>query len=87
MKFNANNYVRVRLTDAGREAHRKNYDALMTMMPEKAKRAMEYHAPIEDAEGWSSWQLWHLMREMGPWIRMNGPEPFSMDIEIVENQH
>jgi hypothetical protein len=84
MIFNANKFVRVKLTDFGRMAHRKNYDALMSMMPEKAQRAIEYQAPTEDAHGWSRWQLWQLMRDFGPWIRMGGEAPFEMDIDIVE---
>ncbi len=80
MKFNINNYVRVKLTDRGRENHRKNHDELFAGWSEKP----EYRPPVEDAEGWSKWQMWSLMADFGPHISIGMNPPFETEIEIIE---
>ena len=84
MQFNINNYVRVRLTDHGREIHQRNHFSLLGAMPSDVRAEFPYVSPKEDQDGWSEWQLWHLMREFGPWIRMTGEPPFSTLIEVTE---
>lgn len=75
MKFNVNNTVRVRLNDYGRECHRRNFEAMR--LP-----SLTYRPPVEDENGWSTWQLWVLMSEFGPHIIMSRP-PFETEIELV----
>lgn len=79
MRFNVNDYVRVRLTDEGRAIHRKEYDDLIAAYP---KITHAYTRPKEDAEGWSKWQLWDLMQRFGPYITMGMCPPFETEIEI-----
>lgn len=88
MRFNINNEVKVRLTDAGREAHRKNYEELKTFGLERLKAAEwhNYTPPKEDADGWSRWQLWDLMRQFGPHITHGMSTPFETEIEILESE-
>lgn len=86
MRYNFNDYIRVKLTDTGREIHRRNHQALQSMMPPDAAEAFPYRAPDEDADGWSKWQGWHLMREFGPWMRMGTEPPFELTVEIVETK-
>ncbi len=81
MKFNINQYVRVRLTDAGRAAHRKWWDDLFQSPQLKSK----YSPPKEDAEGWSRWQLHILMHELGPALCPGFPVPFETEIIIEES--
>lgn len=77
MEFNINNYVRVRLTDAGRAHHRKEWEELL------AGTKLTYTPPVEDAGGWSRWQLWNLMQVFGPMIGMGMPSPFGTVIDIL----
>lgn len=69
--FNMNDYVRVKLTEAGRRLHRKNHDDLfmLSIRPELRDR-FPYRAPEEDSDGWSRWQLHDLIREFHSGIYM-----------------
>lgn len=81
MMFNVNDSVRVKLTDVGRQAHKKNHHKLY----EFAKfESPKYLPPEEDANGWSTWQMWCLMQEFGPHIRVGCNAPFETMIEIIE---
>lgn len=75
MEFNVNNYVRVRLTETGREKLRQWHKDLMGTMD-------GYREPKEDADGWSRWQMWSLMQQLG-WALGNGiTAPFETTIII-----
>jgi hypothetical protein len=76
MQFNINNEVRIQLTDLGRTIHRQNFEKLL---PDLA-----YEPPIEDADGWSSWQLWKLAHEFGAHLYNGCDPPFKSCIEIPE---
>ena len=82
MKFNLNHYVKVRLTDSGRYLHRKNFDMLYAGQNEKPK----YTPPKEDSEGWSRWQLWHLMQEFGEYLSCGCNIPFETTIELEKEE-
>ncbi len=84
MRFNMNDYIRVRLTDAGRKIHRSNHEALLLMMSPSAAKLLPYTQPKEDDDGWSEWQGWHLMQEFGPWLRLTMDPPFELTVEITE---
>jgi hypothetical protein len=71
--FNINDYVYVRLTDRGR-----------TILMQQHQ-----HAPVEDPDGYSRWQLWHLMSVFGQHVYMSAGlrvdgylPPFEMTIKI-----
>ena len=72
--FNINENVWVRLTDVGREYHRSRHEEYYGVMP--------YHAPEEDSNGWSKWQLWHLMKTFGESISLAGFPPFETEIRF-----
>lgn len=80
MKYNVNNKVRVKLTEMGRAIHRSQHDDLIAQVP---GLTMRYTPPKEDAEGWSEWQMWHLMETFGPHICMGCEPPFETEIDIV----
>lgn len=80
IKFNINNYVRVKLTPLGREIHRKQHEDLNNQFP--AAR-LTYRAPEEDADGWSKWQAWELMRTFGNDVWNGCKVPFETTIEIL----
>lgn len=81
MRFNINNHVRVRLTDAGRAIHREWTDNLYSSMP-AAKREYQYTPPIEDSDGWSTWQMWNLMQIFGSSCGLSSELPFQTVIEF-----
>lgn len=68
--FNINDSVRVRLTVDGHKALRINYRELYRGT--NWERLNPYRSPKEDADGWSRWQLWCLMQELGPHTHMGG---------------
>jgi hypothetical protein len=80
MKVNVNNEVKIRLTDEGRkilmEAHDKRNE-------EHNGAFGDYAPPREDQFGWSTWQLWHLMREFGPHMYNGCKVPFEAEIELL----
>lgn len=76
--FNINHEVRVKLTDVGRAAHRRNHNELFWPHADK----IAYTPPVEDADGWSTWQLWELMHELGKLCRNGAKVPFETEIEF-----
>lgn len=75
MKFNINDNVRVKLTQSGLDALRKDHGKLF-------KGAFSYIEPDIDEEGWTTFQLWELMDRLGSHIVMGCPLPFETEIEI-----
>lgn len=69
MKFNINHEVRVRLTPRGRN--------IILSTPHEVM-------PTEDANGWSKWQLWELMRVFGSHCYNGCEVPFETEIEMLE---
>jgi hypothetical protein len=80
MRFNINHCVRVKLTQMGRNQHRAWHQ-------QEYKGLCEYHPPREDAEGWSEWQLWVLMKELGQFLSWGPDQPIETEIEIIEPRH
>ncbi len=79
IEFHINNYVYVKLTDCGRDTLRQNHDELNVF----AKGTLgEYKPPKEDEAGWSKWQLWCLMAELGGKCYNGGKVPFEAGIRI-----
>lgn len=78
IEFNINDNVQVQLTDFGRKVHREQWQSLKRQFPTYP----DYRPPQEDADGWSTWQMWELMRDFGSHIGMGGEEPFVMTIRI-----
>ncbi len=86
MRFNINDTVRVRLTEHGREALRQNTDAMNHVLSQTISNnlVLPYETVKEDREGWSEWQLWHLMQQFGHLMSPAGPMLFEAEIEIPE---
>ena len=77
VRFNLNHQVRVKLTPRGRAILERTNAAY------RATLGGEWPLPKEDAEGWSTWQLWSLMEELGPHISMGVSVPFETEIELL----
>lgn len=82
MKLNINSTVRVRLTDAGRQELRRQVADLRRQLG-----GLPFQAhPREDSEGWSRWQLWALMSQLGHMCQLGfGDLPFETEIEIEDS--
>jgi hypothetical protein len=77
--FNVNEYVLVRLTEHGREIIRKDDAKWGELYPSLRGRST---LPKEDADGWSKWQLWHLMQTFGPHVANGVQNPFETTIRL-----
>jgi hypothetical protein len=75
---NLNDQVRVRLTVAGWDRLKATPRHFRTV--DSVIQALEQYKP--DAEGWSTFQLWHLMEFFGPGLYLGMPEPFFVDNEF-----
>lgn len=80
--LNINHIVRVRLTDSGRAALARQHVEFWA----NAGRAepYPYTPPKEDAEGWSEWQLWNLMQDLGHLCRLGFEPPFETTIQLPQ---
>lgn len=78
MEFNINDKVRVKLTDHGRKVLESDHNKFW----KKVGKEVMYIPPVEDSDGWSSWQLWNLMQELGPHIYIGCEIPFETTIEF-----
>ena len=77
LNYNANDYVRVKLTAHGRELLKKQHESLNAMTA-----YLRYLPPFEDADGWSKWQLHRLMSTFGAHTGMGIPLCFEPTIQF-----
>jgi hypothetical protein len=69
IRFNINNYVKVKLTDYGKSIIANN------------KYVLTHYK--EDDDGWSKWQLWELMSVFGDYVSLGREVPFDTEIIII----
>jgi hypothetical protein len=79
MKLNLNDNVKVRLNDRGREILAGDTAKVRELFPRYSRRLEE------DEQGWSTWQLWHLMEMFGPHMQLGVETPFDPEIEIEDH--
>ncbi len=80
MKFNINNYVKVRLTDEGRKIVKKSKGFYKVLGGDYSEVEI-----TEDLEGWSLWQMWDLMSTFGAYMFNGCRTPFETEIDIIED--
>lgn len=85
MIFNINEYIKVQLTDYGREMHRKNHDEFWSKIPHPVLLG-DYTPPKEDEDGWSTWQMWTFMEQFGRYMRLGMENVIKTDIIIVKDE-
>ena len=84
MKFNINERVRIKLTQAGMEhllAHRSAQNEQIKAI------APKYKPPTKqewDGDEWLDWPLWEVMQTFGPGMTFGGENLFETDIELEE---
>jgi len=79
MKFDVNEKVKVKLTDAGKNELRRQHEELRS----RVQSILPYTNPIEDEKGYSTWQLWVLMSTFGHIMVNGGDVPFNTEIIIL----
>ena len=91
MEFNINDHVRVRLTDRGRTALKKDHYDFWSKVKDASDGSFEipeYKPPVEDRDGWSRWQMHRLMNKFGkhvPRIGLDVPFEPIIEIEVPES--
>jgi hypothetical protein len=81
--FNINEHVLVQLTQRGRDLHRANWESLMEkFQTPSGNPRFAYRPPEEDSDGYSRWQMWHLMHTFGPNMGLASEVPFYTTIKI-----
>ena len=83
MKFNINNYVKVKLRDRGREILKEQHEELNRLTHGALS---EFKLPKEDRYGWSEWQLWNLISTFGENVHMGQEPHFETEIVICEEK-
>jgi hypothetical protein len=83
IELNLNDNVEVRLNDHGLAILKAQHDDLARRFPSLGS----WVPPAADADGWSRFQLWVLMRDLGPSIMMGGEPPFETTIRIAPRDH
>lgn len=80
VEFNINDYVYVKLTDAGRMEIRRQAEELEDYW--KKPRGTFSNHKEEDADGWSKWQMHELMNTFGGMTFVWGKLPFETTIRL-----
>ena len=82
MKFNINDMVKVKLTKAGVNELRRAHEDLN----ERCCCDFPFTEPLVDEDGYSKFQLWCLMSNLGHKCGMGHELPFETNIIIEENK-
>jgi hypothetical protein len=84
MAINMNDMVRLRLTPAGRAAHRAAWEIIQIQLKSKTgeRSGRAYMPPIEEQDGTSYWTFFQVMRLFGPFVVPDAEPPFT-NLEYV----
>jgi len=77
-EFNVNEMVRVKLTPVGLAELKRKGDELRSRFPSVGA----WTPPKTDADGWSEFQLWSLMRDLGHLCGCGSPPPFETSMQF-----
>lgn len=84
--FNLNTWVKVKLTELGREIEKKNYEALNELLKQHGgKYNAEFKLEV-DENGYTSYQLWELFKKFGAHIGLGKNLPFETEIIFIERR-
>lgn len=79
LRFNANNYVYVRLTELGLQRLRDRAADLRARLPQINSPYVE---PTPDERGFYAFQLWAFMETFGAVAGLGHRQYFEMDVEF-----
>lgn len=85
MIFNINNYVKVKLTDLGKETLLRDNNEFW-IKHNKPEFIENFALPKEDIMGYSTFQLWSLMSKFGPYLGNGRPLMFETEIIIEDKE-
>lgn len=83
-KLNLNDFIKVKLTDHGKDIYYHQHDDLNNWAAERGLAASKYlipEYPKVDADGYTEFQLWHFMRIYGKHL-YNGCKMVTEDNSI-----
>lgn len=78
--INLNDIVKVKLTDVGKDIYYHQNDELNEAIMQRGGKPVEARMPRVDEDGYTSFQLHHLMTLYGPHIAMWKQLPFATNI-------
>jgi hypothetical protein len=85
MKINLNEFIKVTLTDYGKEVYYHQYDELNECIKRRGGRPLEPRFPKVDEEGKTKFQLWEFMELYGKHIGMAKPNVIlPLEIETIK---
>lgn len=79
MKINLNDFVKVKLTDLGKDIYYHRFDALNDYY---GREVLKPSFPEEDENGYASFPLWEFISIYGQYIGMGKPNVIE-PIEII----
>lgn len=80
MTFNINDKVKVRLTEHGHEILKQQYNTAVEQCP--ALKMFKFERYHSDADGWSEFTIWDLMKRFGASMGNGWEMPFDAVIRI-----
>lgn len=85
-EFNVNDYVEVKLTDAGLKILEAQHNALLNnLTPEGRETIGDFKIPETNEEGYTRFQFWQLMQAFGNYMYMGNTNiPFETNIRISD---
>jgi len=77
--FNMNHYIKVKITKIGLDELERQHNEYKKVYPLAFK---EFIAPNVDEDGFSKWQMWSLMCQLGHLLGNGFSVPFMPEIKI-----
>jgi hypothetical protein len=82
MMINMNDYVKVKLTELGRQELKKQHDEMNERLISRGGMPYDTFQIVRDDEGYTMFQLWKLMSHFGHMMYNGSKMPFEMDIKL-----
>lgn len=84
MTINLNDFVKVKLTDLGKDIYYHRFDTVNEIIIKRGGNPITPHMPKVDSEGKTKIQLWDFITLYGGYIGMAKPnviEPLDLEVE------
>lgn len=85
MKINLNDFVKVTLTDLGKDIYYHQFDKVNEVIKKRGGTPITPHMPKVDAEGKTVFQLWQFMELYGEYMGLAKPNVIEpLDLEAIK---
>lgn len=82
---NLNQYVKVKLSDLGKDIYYHQYDEVNEMIKRRGGKLIKPAMPKVDADGYTQFQIWQFMNLYGAYMIMCGEQVLeTLDVIIVD---